>query len=102
MDLSNLFISQSVRDNQNMNKNYIKGRNKEYHTKYKLEKQGYDIVQRTAGSHSPFDLIAIRKDIKLIKFIQCKPKSMSEENKKKIEKENYFLNDIFNTEFEVL
>jgi Archaeal holliday junction resolvase (hjc). len=44
-----------------MNKNYIKGRNKEYRIKRKLEKEGYYVI-RSAGSHSYFDLIAINKE----------------------------------------
>ena len=43
-----------------MNKNYIRGRAKEYRLKNKLEKQG-KIVIRSAGSHSFADLISIDK-----------------------------------------
>ena len=46
------------------NKNYIKGRRKEYLIRDKLIKEGFDIVQRTAGSHSFIDVIAIRKSDK--------------------------------------
>jgi Holliday junction resolvase len=54
------------------NKNYIKGRNFEYRIKKMYEKDGY-LVFRTAGSHSPADLIAFpfpgtKKPI----LIQCK------------------------------
>jgi Archaeal holliday junction resolvase (hjc). len=44
-----------------MNKNYIKGRNKEYRIKRRLEKEGYYVI-RSAGSHSYFDLVAINKE----------------------------------------
>jgi len=56
-----------------MNKNYIKGRNKEYRIKKKLEQEGYYVI-RSAGSHSFFDLIAIHKEKKEILLIQVKTK----------------------------
>ena len=59
-----------------VNPNYIKGRRKEYTIKHELERKGY-IVLRTAGSHGFADLIAIQKDVKLIRFIQCKPDNFS-------------------------
>ena len=45
------------------NKNYIKGRRKEYKICKKLIEKGFDIAQRTAGSHSPIDIIVINKNI---------------------------------------
>lgn len=48
---------------------YKIGRRFEYYVKHKFEKQGA-LVIRSAGSHSPFDLIAITPDC--IWFIQCK------------------------------
>jgi len=56
------------------NKNYVKGRAKEYRLKKKYEEKGY-IVMRTAGSHGFADLIAINSEEVL--FIQSKPKSLS-------------------------
>jgi Holliday junction resolvase len=61
------------------NRNYLRGRAKEYQLKEKLEKRGY-IVFRTSGSHGIADLIAIkpRKDIGTadlwpeVRFIQIK------------------------------
>ena len=60
------------------NKNYIKGRRKEYKLCNEYKKRGYDIVQRTAGSHSPMDIIAIHKGLKIIKLIQSKPDGYKE------------------------
>lgn len=54
--------------------NYTKGRAFEYQVKKILEKDG-QTVWRTAGSHSPVDLIAVYKDTfgnMQINFIQCK------------------------------
>ena len=43
------------------NKNYVSGRRFEYTIKKALEKLGW-IAIRSAGSHSPFDIIAIKGD----------------------------------------
>lgn len=62
------------------NKNYLKGRAKEYRLKKELERAGL-IVLRTAGSYGFADLIAIDKKKWLIRFIQCKPNNFSEREK---------------------
>lgn len=62
-----------------MNRNYLRGRQKEYELKDRLEKQGY-IVFRTSGSHGVVDLIAVKPDTSKgdadlfpeIQFIQIK------------------------------
>jgi len=84
------------------NKNYEKGRNKEYRICYKLKEQGYDIVQRTAGSHSPIDIIAINKELKQIQFIQAKPNSMSNNKRNQLEQEQEALNGLFSCVFNVI
>lgn len=84
------------------NKNYVKGRRKEYKIVKELKEQGYDIVVRSAGSHSPIDVFAIHKLTRTIKFIQAKPDSMSEKEKEKIKIENLELNNVFRCEFEVI
>lgn len=53
------------------NKNYNSGRKFEYRVKKYLEKKGY-YVMRSAGSKSPFDLIAIPSLSGNILLIQCK------------------------------
>lgn len=42
-----------------MNRNYLRGRQKEYSLRERLEKEGY-IVLRTRGSHGFADLVAIK------------------------------------------
>ena len=84
------------------NKNYQKGAQREYRIVRKLREAGYHIVQRTAGSHSPFDVIAIDRTFKEIKLIQSKPKSLSENKKKELEKEHDWLNGIFKVDFYVI
>lgn len=83
-------------------RNYQRGRAKEYRMISKLKKEGYDIAQRSAGSHSPIDVFAINKKEQKIKFIQLKPKSMSDNMKTKLEKEHDWLNDEYVCSFEVM
>jgi Holliday junction resolvase len=83
------------------NKNYEKGRRKEYKIVEKYRKRGYDIVQRSAGSHSPIDVFAINKTTNIIKLIQCKPDTMSDTQIDKILEEQKELNDAYTVEFVV-
>ncbi|MCK9370207.1 hypothetical protein M0R04_09905 [Candidatus Dojkabacteria bacterium] len=84
------------------NKNYISGRAKEYRIVKKLKAEGFTIVQRSAGSKSPLDIFAFKKETKEIRLIQCKPKSMSMNKRNKIEQELAWLNDEFISKFEVV
>ena len=74
----------------------------------KLKEEGFEIVQRSKGSHSPIDVFAINREKKLIKLIQSKrtlSETMShidEKQKEKIEKEFGWLNNIFRVEFVVM
>ena len=83
------------------NPNYVKGRRKEYKICKELRSKGFDIVQRTAGSHSPIDVIAINKKLRVIKFIQSKPDTFSERERESIECEFHWLSNMFRCEFEV-
>jgi hypothetical protein len=85
------------------NRNYVKVRVKEYLICNLLkEKFGFDIAQRTAGSHSPFDIIAVSFANKEIRLIQCKPESMSENQKEKIKEKNIGLSGLFHVSFDVI
>ena len=84
------------------NTNYIKGRRKEYAIRTKLLQQGWDIVQRTAGSHSPIDIIAIHIKDRTIRLIQAKPDSMNEHQRQKIRYENGKLNGLYNVTFSII
>ena len=81
------------------NPNYVKGRRKEYKIRKELLEEGFDIVQRTAGSHCPFDLIAVDIKRRVIKLVQCKPDKF---NSSKIEEEFRDLNNVFRVEFVVI
>lgn len=84
------------------NKNYQRGRRFEYSIIERLKKQGYDIVQRSKGSHSPIDIFAIDIKNKKIKFIQAKKGFISEKSKEKIREDNKNLIGSFEIEFEVI
>lgn len=82
------------------NRNYIKGRVKEYNIIKRLKEGMFQlkgemvhtpIAQRTAGSHSPFDVVAVDPEKKIILLIQSKPESMSEAARKKLIEENHKL-----------
>lgn len=83
------------------NKSYEKGRRKEYKVCKELRDAGYDIVQRSAGSHSPFDIIAINRANRSILFVQVKPDNYAESQINKILKENEWLDGEFNVEFSI-
>ena len=84
------------------NKIYRKGRRKEYGVCDSLKKDGYDIVQRSAGSHSPIDIFAIDIENKIIKLVQVKSGLFLGNELQKIEEDNKLLNGKFEVVFEVI
>jgi len=81
------------------NKHYRKGRRKEWKICKELrENDGFDIAQRSAGSHSPVDIWAVRRSDSKILLVQAKPEGF---NSKKIEEEMSWLNGTFEVRFEV-
>jgi len=69
-----------------MNKNYVQGRNFEYEVTKIFKEKGFEAI-RTAGSHSPYDVILVKKtrDLKKIAnvcFVQCKTNRIKREDKK--------------------
>lgn len=80
---------------------YRKGREKEYKLCKELRLEDFDIVQRSAGSHSPIDIFAIHRRKKLIKFIQSKGPKLEEYRKKKILKDMEYLSGVWMVEFEL-
>ena len=80
-----------------MIKAYKKGRKKEYKIRKELLNEGFDIAQRSAGSHSPVDVFAISRAKRVILLIQAKPEGY---NSTKYDKYNW-LNGKFNVKFEI-
>jgi uncharacterized protein (UPF0218 family) len=69
----------------------------------KLKDLGYDIVTRSAGSHSIVDVFAISKKHKRIRLIQAKPKKMSQKACNRLKEANDWLNEPgFIVTFEVI
>jgi hypothetical protein len=83
------------------NKNYINGRRKEYAVMHKFKDLGM-ISFRSAGSHSPIDVIGIDTEKHIIKLIQCKPKDMSQNQKDLILEANKAMQGTFEVSFEVI
>ena len=82
--------------------NYNNGRAKEGRICRKLKAEGFEIAQRSAGSHSPIDLFAINLKTRVIKFVQAKPRKFSETEEKKIMEKWGELNGVFRAEFYVI
>jgi len=66
------------------------------------EKMKGRISFRSAGSHSPIDVVSIDKERKLIRLIQCKSDSMSDNAKTKLLEEHPELCGKFEITFEVI
>lgn len=84
------------------NRNYEKGRRKEYKIANDMKKLGFTIAQRAAGSHSPVDIFCINPGAKQIRLIQAKPDNMNDKQKQKIRNENKELNGKFDVTFSVI
>jgi Holliday junction resolvase len=60
------------------NRSYERGRRLEYEVRQMFREAGYEVVERTAGSHGLFDVIAmkeaggLRKEIWFTCLLQCK------------------------------
>jgi len=90
-----------LRGDRMPNDRYVRGRLKEYRIRKELLNAGFDIAQRSAGSHSPIDVFAIDKKNRCIRFVQCKPDDMPVSKINKILKEFEWLDGEFNVEFDV-
>ena len=83
------------------NKNYIKGRNKEYKIVNRERNRG-NIANRTAGSHGPYDVISIDIKNRIIRLIQSKPDTLNAHQAQKIREKNKELNGTFEVKFSVI
>jgi len=80
---------------------YAKGVRKEL--KYVNEAKGSGLISfRSAGSHSPIDVVQIDMANKFIQFLQCKPDTIGETERKRLEDELKNLNGVFNVAFDVV
>lgn len=81
--------------------NYVKGRKKEYKV-VNQEKEKGCIAFRSAGSHSPIDVVSINILERTIRLIQCKPDSMNSHQRQKLRDQNEGLNGLFLVSFSVV
>ncbi len=90
----------TIKEVSKIEKIYAKGRRREYKIRNQLLKEGFDIVQRSAGSHSPIDIFAISKIDRKILFVQVKPDHFVESAKKNLLNQlNYLNNGNWEVEF---
>ena len=66
--------------------NYVKGRRKEYKVVNEAKEKGY-IALRSAGSHSPIDVVIVSQIEGRVWLVQCKPESMPESAKRRLEEQ---------------
>ena len=83
------------------NKNYVKGVKKERLYVNRAKSMGL-ISFRSAGSHSPIDVVVIDMKTRNIGFIQCKPDSMAQIAKDRILDELKELSGAYTVRFNVL
>lgn len=76
------------------NKNYVKGRKKEYAIVNKYKAIGC-LAFRSAGSHSPIDVVVINPREHEIILIQSKPESMSDNKKEELRESLKFLDGTY-------
>jgi Holliday junction resolvase len=76
------------------NHNYINGVRKERKIVNDARAKGH-IAFRSAGSHSPIDVIIIDEHTHVIHLIQCKPKSMSDNKKRELLESLVHLNGVY-------
>ena len=84
-----------------METNYRRGRRKEYKILKGERDKGF-VALRSAGSHSPIDIISIDVDERVIRAIQCKPDDISSKAKQALLEANSRLNGSFFMKFEVV
>ena len=83
------------------NKNYEKGRRKEYKICNNFRTRGF-ITFRSAGSHSPIDVVAISTEKRQIILIQAKSGGFTEKERDNLTKKHESLNGIFEVTFKVI
>ena len=84
-----------------MNTNYNKGVRKERKIVNAARAKNY-ISFRSAGSHSPIDVVVINPQAKTIQLIQCKPSDMPENARRRLTEQYSNLNGAFDCSFHVI
>ena len=84
-----------------MQTQYKRGRAREYKIMNRLKEKGW-LAIRSAGSHSPVDIVAINEKTREIWLIQVKPKSMSQSMKDILIAQSQAYNGFFKVRFGVV
>lgn len=82
------------------NKHYINGIKKERRLVNRAKAQGH-IALRSAGSHSPIDVVIVDFTNHKIHLVQCKPASMKMNEQEMLELEFAHLNGTYEVTYEV-
>jgi len=83
------------------NKAYLKGVRKERKLVNKARANKL-LAFRSAGSHSPIDVVIIDKYHRKVRFIQCKPDDMAQSEKERLLNELFWLAGNFKVTFEII
>ena len=83
------------------NKHYMKGYRKERKFMNEARQSGL-IAFRSAGSHSPIDVITVDSKNRRIELIQCKASELTDSMKKKIFEETEGLDGTYTVKFYVI
>ena len=82
------------------NKSYMKGYRKERATVNEARAEG-KLAFRSAGSHSPIDVVIINKDSREICLIQCKAGDLTENQRNRLLEQWGGLNGMYSVRFHV-
>lgn len=82
------------------NKNYLKGYRKERKLVNEARQKG-NIAFRSAGSHSPVDVVIIDSENNKISLVQCKSDNFADSAKERLLEQYEELNGVFEVEFKV-
>jgi len=83
------------------NRNYQKGIRKERKLVNDARRRGL-IAFRSAGSHSPIDLVIINPALRSVRLIQCKTQELSDNQVQKILAPMKELNDFYKVCFQIM
>ena len=83
-----------------VNKNYKKGANYERKIVNEARRKGF-LAFRSAGSHSPVDVVVVNHKTGSLRLIQCKTGEMWKPEINKILKENKHLNGWYKVVFQI-
>lgn len=89
-----------------MNRNYVNGSAREYRIMKKLRDEGWEVVERSAGSHGAIDVFAMKTatntSLGQMLLIQCKGGKSAKRERKKAEREMPLMSGLYSVKVEVV